>query len=91
MISYSLGLTSAKLSHHLRREAKLPAPLKSSAKATCLTLLSDLMASIIGVIPMAYTGIARGSPCVVPSDYEISVPPRTNKRDGVLQQFRMYI
>ena len=69
----------------------MPAPLKSSAKATCLTLLPDLMASIIGVIPMACTGIARGSPCVVPSDYEISVPPRTNKRDGVLKQFRMYI
>ena len=69
----------------------MPASLRSCTKATCLTLSSDLMASIIGIISMAYTDIARGSPCVVPSDVEISVPPRTNKRDGVFQQFRMYI
>ena len=38
---------------------------------------------------MAYTGIASGSPCVVPSEDDISVPPSTNRRDGTLKQFLM--
>ena len=33
-------------------------------------------------MPMANTGIARESPCVAPSDDELSVPSSTNRRDG---------
>ena len=74
------ALTMDQMSQHY------PTNFKSSANATCLTLdvsiVPGLTASNKGVIPMAYTGIARGSPWVVPSDDRVSTPPKTNRRDG---------
>ena len=34
------------------------------------------------MIAIAYTAIAMGSPCVVPSSEAISIPPITKRRDG---------
>ena len=76
------------LSNQRRSSNRSPAPPRLSTKATCVSVVtsevSGLSISNRGVMPMAYTGIASGSPCVDPYEDDISAPPSTNRRDGTL-------
>ena len=55
------------LSHQLRRDDKRPDAEASSAYHTCFTSGTLLRRLIRGIVAIAYKGIAKGSPWVVPS------------------------
>ena len=65
----------------IRNRSIVPPPVKSSAKATCFISVDDI-ADINGIRLMAYTDIAIGSPCVVPSAELIPKSPVTKRRAG---------
>ena len=58
-----------------------PEAERSSAKAAALVFSLDL--SVILSIKIRGMITAMGSPCVVPSFDDNSIPPMTNRREGV--------
>ena len=74
--------------YHLYNCAILPPPAESSASHTCLTIRQcALRLWIIIDVLTEYHGIARGSPCVVPSCESISPLLQINNLDGLLKVF----
>ena len=73
------------LSHHFRNSTIFPAP-RSSEKVACLMVSPScsIRDNNTYIILIAYIGIAKGSPCVVPSSEEISLPPVTNNLEGIM-------
>ncbi len=65
-----------RLSHQLRSSPTVPRAAASSAYHICVTEAGSLLIS--GMVAMAYIGIARGSPCVVPSLEKITSPSMNN-------------
>ena len=70
-------------SHHDRMDLRLPDAEASSAYHTCFRSSALSNRRIRGVVARAYSGIAKGSPWVVPSS-DNRVMPSTNRSVGSL-------
>ena len=69
-----------------------PPPAESPASHTCLTSGIRVLRLWIKMdMFIAYHGIARGSPCVVPSWDKISSPPPVNNLEGLLYMLMIYM
>ena len=85
----NLGPNSHNWFHQYFNPGIKPAAVRSSAYAAAFDVPSELLSqtlsiiNIKGIIAIAKTAIATGSPCAVPSADTISMQPITNKRDGL--------
>ena len=76
-----------RVSHQILISSNFPAPITSSAKVTCLTLLlKDYRQSSNRAKPKAYAAIAVGYPCVIPSRNLNSFSPIIKSRTDIAKQ-----
>ncbi|CAB4007261.1 Hypothetical predicted protein [Paramuricea clavata] len=93
-LSEKAGLVTSRYLYQLCKCTSLPpTAAESSASHTCLTSgIFNLRRESLQLCQVTeYQGIARGSPCVVPSCDKISPPPHMKSLEGLLQVLIMYM
>ena len=91
-ISFLLGQKAYTSSDQFYNRLIGPPPAESPASHTCLTSGIRVLRLWIKMdMFIAYHGIARGSPCVVPSWDKISSPPPVNNLEGRLYMLMIYM